>query len=141
MKQINQKFNVGIILFIIAILLAGLNFIIPSTKILIWALLLISLVYLLFGWYIFKSYYPEGNTLLLFLMGYLYSGVFIAAVFSASSWPMAKTFISLALVWAIIQLLIIIFSRQKIDRKVFIQLIIEAILLLIVAIIFFLKGI
>jgi hypothetical protein len=74
-------------------------------------------------------------------MGYLYSGVFIAAVFSASSWPMAKTFISLALVWAIIQLLIIIFSRQKIDRKVFIQLIIEAILLLIVAIIFFLKGI
>jgi|LSQX01.3.fsa_nt_gb hypothetical protein len=141
MKQINQKFNVGIILFIIAILLAGLNFIIPSTKILIWALLLISLVYLLFGWYIFKSYYPEGNKLLLFLMGYLYSGVFIAAVFSASSWPMAKTFISLALVWAIIQLLIIIFSRQKIDRKVFIQLIIEAILLLIVAIIFFLKGI
>jgi len=141
MKQINQKFNVGIILFIIAILLAGLNFIIPSTKILIWALLLISLVYLLFGWYIFKSYYPEGNKLLLFLMGYLYSGVFIAAVFSASSWPMAKTFISLALVWAIIQLLIIIFSRQKIDRKVFIQLITEAILLLIVAIIFFLKGI
>jgi hypothetical protein len=70
MKQINQKFNVGIILFIIAILLAGLNFIIPSTKILIWALLLISLVYLLFGWYIFKSYYPEGNKLLLFLMGY-----------------------------------------------------------------------
>jgi hypothetical protein len=141
MKQINQKFNVGIILFIIAILLAGLNFIIPSTKILIWALLLISLVYLLFGWYIFKSYYPEGNKLLLFLMGYLYSGVFIAAVFSASSWPMAKTFISLALVWAIIQLLIIIFSRQKIDRKVFIQLIIEAILLLIEAIIFFLTGI
>lgn len=139
MKLITQKFNIGIVVFIIGILLSVLALLIPDTRILVWGILTVSLIYLTLGWYIFKGYYPEGHAFLLFLMGYLYSGVFIALVFSITGWPLAITFITVAPVWALIQFAIIFSIRKKISQKALIQFIIEACILLLLDIILIIR--
>ena len=134
MKQINEKFYIARIVFTIGILLSVLTFFIPNTIILYIGILVISLIYLTMGWYFFKSYFPEGHPLFLFLIGYLYSGVFIAAVFYCARWPLAKTFINIAPLWALLLLILLIFVRRKMPKKGLIQFIVEGSVLLLLTV-------
>jgi hypothetical protein len=134
MKQINEKYYIARIVFTIGMLLSVLNFFIPNTIILYIGILVISLIYLTMGWYFLKSYFPEGHPLFLFLIGYLYSGVFIASVFYGANWPLATTFINIAPLWAVILLLLIIVNRKKMSSKNLIQFVVEGNILLLLAV-------
>lgn len=134
MKQINYKSNIALLVFIIGILLSILTLLIPNTNILYLGTLVISLLYLVMGWYLFKGYFPEGHTLLLFLFGYLYSGVFIAATFYGAEWPLAKIFVNISPVWSVILFSLIFIFRRKMPKKGLIQFIIEAGVLLLLSI-------
>ncbi|MDP3002161.1 MAG: hypothetical protein Q8N38_03415 [Bacteroidales bacterium] len=135
MKQSDNNLLIGILIFTIGFLSAALAQFYPETKILIRIAFVFSMIYLALGWYIFRSYFPEGHPLLLFIMGFLYSGVFIASVFDAANWPLAKTLISIAPVWVAAQILIVIAIRKKLSRESFVQFLIEAGLMLILSII------
>ena len=101
MQKIFNRTTVTILIFTIGILLAFLSPYFPETKILFQMLLAISFVYLIFDWYLFKAYYPEGHPLILFVMGYFYAGVFIGSVFAMAKWPFAKTLIATSLFWTV----------------------------------------
>lgn len=139
MNQMNKKPTIGIIVFFLGVLLSALAIITQDIKFFTWAVFVISLIYLSMGWHIFKRYYPEGHPLLLFFMGYLYSGVFIATVFYITNWPLAKTIISMTPIWIAIQLVIVFSIKKQIQKNVLIQLIIEAIILLILTIILLMR--
>jgi len=106
----------------------------PGTKILYLIILVISISYLFFGWYLFKGYYPAGNPLLLFIMGYFYAGVFIGPVFALAKWPFASVIIAGSLFWAIAQTILIIYLRKKIPQKGLVQFLVEITLMLLMAI-------
>ena len=141
MKQIDFKFNIALLVFVIGIILSFLTLIIPGFRILYLGIFVISLLYLILGWHLFKGYFPEGNTILLFFFGYLYSGVFIATVFYGIRWPLTRIFVNISPVWAIILLALIFMVKNKMPKRCFIQLIIEASILLVLSIllIIFLK--
>ena len=134
MKQINLKFNIALLVFVIGIILSSLTLLIPGSKILYMGIFVISLLYFVLGWYLFKGYFPEGNTLLLFFFGYLYSGVFIATVFYGAAWPLTRIFVNISLVWAIVLLSLIFIVKNKMPKRGFFQLIIEASILLVLSI-------
>jgi hypothetical protein len=135
MEKNKQYLSIGLIVYILGILLSSIVLFTQGIKMLTWAILIISLIYLVMGLFIFKKFYPEGHLLLLFFMGYLYAGVFIAVVFFNTGWPLAKTFIGMAPVWAIIQMIIVLFVRKQLLKNIFIRLILESIILLILAIV------
>ncbi|TAL62228.1 MAG: hypothetical protein EPN88_13575 [Bacteroidetes bacterium] len=130
MKQKENNLLTGILIFAIGFLSAALSQFYPETKILIWITLVFSIIYFAFGWYIFRSYFPDGSFPVLFLMGYLYSGVFLAAVFGAKQWPLSGTMIPFSIVYVLAQILIVIKMRKKLSGESYIQLLIEAGLLL-----------
>jgi hypothetical protein len=103
-------------------------------------LLAISIIYLVLGWYVFRGYYPDGHALLLFLYGYLYAGTFISFTFIVFGWPLAKTLICVAPLWALLQLLVTYAIRKKIPREGFIQFIVEGSLMLVLIIYLIIKG-
>lgn len=127
------------IIFFIGIVAAFLGYLMPEAKTLKYALLAVSFIYLFSGWYIFKGYHPDGHPLLLFLMGYLYSSVFIAFAFVTFSWPGAKSFIFIAPFWAVIQTVMITAIRIKLPKESFIQFLIEGGLMLLLSIILLIK--
>ena len=135
MKQYGNNLLIGILIFTIGFLSAALAQFYPETKILIRIAFIFSMIYLALGWYIFRSYFPEGRPLLLFIMGYLYSGVFIASVFGAIGWPLATTMISIAPVWALGQIILVIVLRKKMPKEGFVQFMIEGGLMLILSIV------
>jgi hypothetical protein len=135
MEQINRKFTATIIVFTIGMLLSLLTLVVSETRILSWGLLAVSLTYLIMGWYLFKTYFPEGHPILLFLMGYLYSGIFIAFVFYSVGWPLANVIMQLAPLWALIQFILLFMIRKKMPQKGLIQFFIEAGLLLLLSIV------
>jgi len=135
MEKLRQNLTIELLVFIIGVLLSSIVLITPGIRFLTWAILIISIVYLVTGPFIFKIVYPEGHPLVLFLMGYLYSGVFIAVVFQNTGWPLVNTIIGIAPIWAIIQMIVVLVIRKKLLMKSFIQLIIESGILLILAII------
>ena len=134
MKQSGNNLLVGILIFTIGFLSAALVQFYPEVKILIRIAFAFSLIYLALGWYIFRSYFPEGHPLLLFFMGYLYAGVFIASVFEATGWPLGTIIVSLAPVWVAAQILIVIAIRKRLSRESFVQFLIEEGLMLILTI-------
>jgi hypothetical protein len=137
MKLIKQKFALGITIFTICILLSIIEFIIPNPEFLGWFICGISLIYLLFGWYFFKGYYPDGPPLLLFLIGYLYSGIFIALTFWVKNWSGVTMFIYVTPLYVLALTIILIVNKKKIPRQGFIQFWIETGLLLILSIMLF----
>ncbi|GEM_PF-3711120 len=76
-------------------------------------LLGISLLYLITGWYFFSCYYENSSVLLRLLTGYLYSSIFFTSFFYGLNWPLSKTLVSLTPLWAVILLLVNIFSLKK----------------------------
>ncbi|MBN2861734.1 MAG: hypothetical protein JXN62_01140 [Bacteroidales bacterium] len=134
MEKPKLQFNTGRLIFTAGLILSLSALFITGHQIILWGTLLISLIFLGMGWYFFRAYYPQGNTPLLFLMGYLYASVFIAVVFSASHWPMTDILIIYALICSILQSVIILSLRKKLIRKTFSQFIIEAGILLILSI-------
>lgn len=134
MKQSANNLLIGILIFTIGFLSAAFAQFYPETKILIRIAFVFSVLYLALGWYIFRSYFPEGHPLLLFIMGFLYAGVFIACVFTAAGWPLATTIICFAPVWVAAQILIVIAIRKKLSRESVVQFLIEGGLLLILSI-------
>ncbi len=124
----------GILIFTIGFISALFSQIYPDVKILIRITFIMSIIYLSLGWYIFRSYIPEGHPLLLFIMGYLYAGVFMASVFAATGWPLSQTIASTAPIWVIGQTILIVVLRKKMTQEVFMQFLIETGLLLILSI-------
>jgi hypothetical protein len=117
---------IGAILFILGLITSVFGCYLPEYSIFLWITLFITLIYLFSGWYLFKSYFPAGNPVLLFFMGYFYSGVFLAATFSIAKWPFAETMIKVAAsVWIIAQIVLIVIYRKKIPAKGLIHLIVE----------------
>lgn len=127
-------------LFLTGIVAAFFGSLNPGSKTLYTVLLMVSTLYLITGWYIFKGYHPEGHPLLLFLMGYLYASVFMSFSFTTAVWPLAETFIIIAIAWAAIQLIMISVIRKKIPREGFIQFLIEGVLMLIMTTSVFIRG-
>jgi hypothetical protein len=122
------------VLFLIGIVASFFGSLNQGTHFLAYILLFVSIAYLLSGWYIFKGYHPEGYPLLLFLFGYLYSCVFMSFAFVTAGWPLAKTVISVAIAWAVIQIVMTTVIRKKLTREGFTQFLIEGILMLIMTI-------
>lgn len=134
MKTTTNKITSGILVFTTGILLFALTLIFPDVRILKWLMIIISIIYLTAGWFLFKSYYPEGHPLLLFFIGYLYSSVFMAIAFVVIDLPLAKEFLSIGPLWAVCQIIMVIVFRKKIPKEGFIQFIIEGVILLLLTI-------
>jgi hypothetical protein len=117
------------IIFTAGIIAAIAGILNPENKFTDGFLLAISIGYLLGGWYYFKGYYPEGHSLLLFFIGYLYSSVFISFTFFIAQWPLAKLMISIIPVWVIFLLLILVAVRKKMSKEGFLQFLIEALVM------------
>jgi hypothetical protein len=130
MKKTNALSVVCTLIFLIGIVAAFLGFLNRENQLLTTTLLVVSMVYFLSGWYIFKGYHHEGHPLLLFLMGYLYSSVFVSFAFVTAQWPLAKTFIAIAIAWSLIQTVMVITIRKKLTREGFVQFLIEGFLML-----------
>jgi len=130
MNQSDNNLLVGILIFTIGFLSAATGQFYPEFKILIRLAFIFSLIYLFLGWYIFRSYFPGGNPLLLFVMGFFYSGIFLASVFHASGWPLASTFVCFTPVWIIAQISLVLSQRKKLSRESVIQFMIESGLLM-----------
>ena len=122
------------VLFMIGIVAAFFGFLNQGNPVLSYTLVIISMLYLILGWYIFKGYHPEGHPLLLFLMGYLYAGVFMSFAFASAEWPMANTFIAISIAWSLIQIVMAVTIRKKLTREEFIQFLIEGCLMLVMTI-------
>jgi len=135
MKKTNTLSLICTVIFLIGIVAAFLGFLSRENQLLTWSLLFVSIVYLLSGWYIFKGYHPEGHPLLLFLMGYLYSSVFMAFTFITTNWPMAKGMVAISIAWALIQIVMVTTIRKKLTREGFLQLFIEGSIMLVMAIV------
>jgi len=140
MKQSGNNLVISILIFTIGFISAALAQFYPETKVLIRIAFAFSMIYLTLGWYIFRSYFPEGNPLLLFVMGFLYANVFITSVFAAAQWPMATTMISISPIWATGQIVLVIVLRGKMSKEGFVQFLIEAGLLLILSVILLIQG-
>lgn len=138
MKKYSALSIISTVIFLIGIIAAFFGHI-PDAKTLKYTLLIVSFIYLFSGWYLFKGYHPEGHPLLLFLIGYLYSSVFMAFTFIAFTWPGAKTFIFIAPFWAAIQIVMVTAIRRKIPKEGFIQFLIEGGFMLIISIILLVK--
>jgi hypothetical protein len=117
---------------IIAILLSKRN---PGSAIPSLVLLIVSQIYLVSGWYIFRGYNPEGDTILLFFTGFIYASVFMAFTFKAAAWPMAGTMLYLAPAWAIALLIITVLNRKKLSKEGVIQFLTEGGIMLILSIV------
>jgi len=130
MKKNSALSVICTILFLIGIVAAFFGFLNQGSHFLKYVLLFVSIVYLLSGWYIFKGYHPEGHPLLLFLFGYLYSGIFMSFAFIAANWPLANIFIAISIAWAVIQIVMTTVINKKLSREGFTQFLIEGILML-----------
>jgi hypothetical protein len=102
-----------------------------------WLTGLFSLIYFFGGWYLFKGYFPEGNSIFLFLIGYIYSGIFMGAAFASKTFLPSVEFLKASLFWSIIliatNIVAILLDREKYQKglKYFL---IQAIILLILSI-------
>jgi hypothetical protein len=134
MKKISSLSVLCTLIFLIGIIASFLGVFNQGIKIMEWTTLIVSAIYLVSGWYLFKGYYPEGHPLLLFLMGYLYSSVFMALTFVTASWPLAKTFVAIAIAWAVTQLVMVTVIKKKLSREGFLQFMIEGSIMLIMSI-------
>jgi len=123
------------VIFLIGIIAALFGFQNQGNLPLTYILIIVSIGYLLSGWYLFRGYYPEGHPLLLFIVGYLYSSVFMAFAIVTATWSMASTFIAIAILWCIIQIVMMTVIRKKIPAGEFIQFMIEGSLMLILTIV------
>ncbi len=139
MKQVNYKFIIGVTVIVIGLLITVLLQINQSSTLLCWASFCVSLFYLLFGWFFFKGYFPEGHPLLLFLFGYLYSGVFISLFFWSKELPIAKVFMGLTPLWALFQTVLVLFLKKKMPNIGGRQFFIEGLLLIIISLILFIR--
>lgn len=140
MKKYYALSLVSTFLFLAGMIASFFGFLNQGSITLAYTLIFVSLIYLLLGWFLFKGYHPDGHPLLLFPMGYLYASVFMAFALAAAGWPMAKTFIMIAIAWAAIQLVMVSVIRKKIPREGFVQFMIEAVLMLVMTISFIIKG-
>jgi hypothetical protein len=122
---------------IIALLLGHFR---PGSEIPGWTLLAVAIIYLLSGWNLFKGYYPDGHPLLLFFMGYLYAAVFISFTFIVTGWPLATTMITIAPLWATLQILVAVAVRKKLPKDGFIQFLIEGGLMLVLSVFILIRG-
>jgi hypothetical protein len=123
----------GLRIFIITFLAAVFTQYYPDVKILVSIVIVFSIIYLTLGWYIFRGYFREGSHPLVFLMGYLYSGVFISSVFGAKGWPLSITMVGFSPVWAVSQLIFVFIIRKKLPRESFIHFLFEGGLLVILS--------
>ena len=103
-------------------------------------LLSISVVYLFSGWYIFRGYYPEGHPLVLLLYSYIYASVFMSFAMIVFVWPLSRTIICVAPLWALLHLLVTYAIRKGIPREGFIQFLVEGSLMLVLIIYLIIKG-
>jgi hypothetical protein len=130
MKKIFTKSTFTTLIFTIAILSSFLSNYFPDFKSFMWIIMTISFLYFFLGWWFFKAYYPEGKPIILFLMGYFYSSLFMAQTFCTADWPFTKTILAVSFFWISGQLITLLILRKKIPFRGFIQFMIEAAFLL-----------
>ena len=130
MKRIFTKVTATTLIFTIAILSSFLSHYFPDFKSFIWILMTISFLYLFLGWRLFKAYNPDGKPIILVLMGYFYSCLFMAQTFCTADWPLTRTLLSASFLWLSGQLITLFILRKKIPPRGFIQFLIEAAFLL-----------
>ncbi len=124
------------LIFLAGIIVSILGFYNPGNKLFAGFLLVMSITWLLAGWYFLKSYFPAGNPFLLFFFGFLYASVFMAFTFVIASWPLAKTFITISPCWPLVLIAFVIAIRKKLPKEGLIQFLIEAGIMLVFTIIF-----
>jgi hypothetical protein len=129
------KAFISLIIFLIGLFSAIFSPLFHDLKFLIWITLGISFTYLFCGWYLLKGYYPNGKTIVLFLIGYCYSGVFIGSVFSAIKWPFAEFITGMSIFWTVAIIVFMTVLRKKIPQVGLIRFSIEASLMLILSIV------
>ena len=106
--------RLSLILFLTGLLSLIFALLFPDTKIFAWILGAISIIYLFAGWYLFRGSYPEGKPVVLFFMGYFYSGIFIGYVFTLTKWPFAEKIFAGSVFWSIVQLVLLVILWKKI---------------------------
>ena len=129
MKSYTLRFIFTTTLFAVSIILSFLGNYYIYHPLVMYPLLVVCIIYLLFGWYLFKAYHPDGLLPIRFVMGYLYSGIFIGPLFIAADWPLKKTMIWASLFWILIQAGLVLVTRKTILPKGYRQFIIEALLI------------
>lgn len=97
-------------------------------------LFLVSMIYLLTGWLLFKGHLESGHSVLLFFIGYLYASIFFTIYVVFENWPMAEIFSWINPLWVGVLILLIIVYRKKIPYAGLIQFIIESFILLLFSI-------
>jgi len=140
MVKLDVKFRTGIVLFTLGFLSSLLSQLLCYVSLFEWLTLIISISYLLIGWYIFQGYYPKGNLFILIIMGYIYASVFISFAMLGFNLPLAKTIMLSSVFWIFIQILIIFLIRKKLPRRSTIQLLIEVVCLLLLVVYTVLKN-
>ncbi|MBN2633532.1 MAG: hypothetical protein JXR66_08255 [Bacteroidales bacterium] len=122
------------LLFLTGIVAAFFGFLNQGNRLFTYLLLLVTVIYLILGWYIFRGYYPDGHPLLLFLMGYLYASVVMSWTFTSAGWPLSNTFLWVGVAWVLIQSAMVTAVKKKLSPAAFTQFLIEALLMLIMTI-------
>jgi hypothetical protein len=126
-----------------SIFIIGLTFVLLAmshiSTIFTWLIMGISFTYLFGGWYFFKGYHPEGKPLVLALLGYFYSSIFIGFFISfllsdPGFMTGASTF------WCIVLIVVVTIIKIIKHLKGLNQFYIEAIILLALAILQIMLG-
>ena len=124
------RFMITTSLFTVAITASFLGYFLPRTGIGMHILMACIIIYLLFGWYFFRAYYPEGLLVTRFVMGYFYAGIFMGSLFVTADWPLKKIMIMASVLLIGLQAGLVLLNRNKIPRRGSFQFLIQAILLL-----------
>ena len=130
MLNATTRFLLSNALFTIAIITSFLGNLFPRSGLLMYVQMASAIIYLLFGWYFFRAYYPEGLLVTRFVMGYFYAGIFFGSLFIAADWPFKTVMICASVFWIAIQAGLVIAVRKTVPQRGYYQFLIEAILML-----------
>jgi len=126
-----STFNIGFISVVLSIFFPHSNIFYPITGV-------IAIMYFFGGGYFFKGYYPEGKSLFLYFLGYLYSGIFLGSAFSSPKFSLASELLRAPVIWSAALLVVVVIpvllKKQKFQKGLN-YFYIEAIILLILSVI------
>lgn len=134
--QIKTRKAVSTIIFAIGVLCILLSSVFQISNLFYWFTGVISLLYLVGGWYFFEGYYPNGHgkPMFLFFLGYIYAGFFMGSAFASSEIELLRAYFLWAIVLIVVLGLNIILQKEKFNKglKYFLP---EAVIILILSIV------
>lgn len=132
--QTKTRKVIGRSIFLGGVLCILLSSIFHSSSVFYWFTGAIGLIYLLGGWFFFKGYYPTGQPILIFFLGYIYSGFFIGFAFASSEIEILKAYF----LWSIILIVLLglaVFSKKENYQKGLKYFSLEAVIMLLLSIV------